>query len=257
MTVKISDSDEATPGKGQLAVAEVPPTEPSNTAKRKPGKKGTKKVRTKAGNAKRRAVRDAPPLETEHVADGESLKVRRDQPHAGVSERRWFWLGSMPSLGAQNGVHVAGHTFPRTHEIVLDRQAGSASERIPHIGYCAQLSRSEIEVIKERLPFMVFRFTDGPEFAPDPGGPGDGIEVLRGPLGEQIGRRGYPIRIKSEEEMAMRKKERAPAAQYHPQAWDEDLADHVFCIPCVDQQNPRTGGTYPDPLTVTGLEWPE
>ena len=227
------------------AASSIPATDPT------PAKKKAVKKVAAAKPAPLTAIKAPASM----VAAPGALRVSRDAPPKGIAARRWYWLGTLPTLGKRNDVAIAGTTFPRAHETVLDRQGGQSSRRIPMIGYIGYLSRTQIDLIAERRPWMVMRFTEGPQA--DLGGPGDGIEVLEGKDGTQIGRQGHPIRILTDAECARRREDGAPSGAYTPADWDEDLADHVFCVPCESQEQPRPGVVYPQPLSVTGLDWPE
>jgi hypothetical protein len=112
------------------------------------------------------------------------------------------------------------------------------------------LSELQIKTIRERLCLSVYRF-----FGPPPPRPilttGEGIEAL-----EQKSRRGLPLRILTDEEIAVRIKSDLPTTPYMPQQWDEPLACHLFGVLCVNQDRPRSGVEYPPSIAETGLEWP-
>ncbi len=170
-----------------------------------------------------------------------------DRPGMLYSPRVWFWVGTFPTI-CNAEVTVAGTTFPRTHETVKPREGSSPSIRTPHIGQPMHLSELQINTIKERLRYSMYRFFEPPRSILTTG---EGIEAL-----EQKPRKGLPIRILTDEEIAARVKSELPTTPYAPQQWDEFLACHLFAVLCTNQDRPRSGVEYPDSIARLGLEWP-
>ncbi len=197
---------------------------------------------------------DTPDPPTKRVLQVRS-KGKHFQPPAltgvgkGVAVRRWFWCGMLPSISTRGAVKVGGTTFVKIHETVKAREPGQPSVRTPQIGSVAHLSKADLASIDESLPDCVYRVTDAPR---EVTGPGEGIEAL-----DQQARRGHPIRIPTDAFIKARRKMSAHVKLYQPEKWDEALADHIFAVPCEDQDKPRVGVVYPLPLSETGLEWPE
>lgn len=159
----------------------------------------------------------------------------------------WFWVGTFPTI-CNAEVTIGCTTFPRTHESVKPREGSSPSIRTPHIGQPMHLSEAKVNAIKEQLRHSVYRFFEPPRPILTMG---EGIEAL-----EQKPRKGLPIRIRTDEEIAARIKNELPTTPYAPDQWDEPLACHLFAVLCVNQDRPRSGVEYPPPLSETGLEWP-
>jgi len=199
--------------------------------------------------AKKKALRKARKKKLPTSSLAPAVLVNRTAGE-GTIVRHWFWIGTMPSIGDRGSVTVAGIHFPKLHETVSPAPAGGGrSERTGHIGQCIHMSRAQMESITECLPRCVYRFTEPPKDVP---GPGEGIEAL-----DQTPRRGRPIRIMTDAEIQVRKSTGVPAIEYSPEEWDEPLVDHIFCVPCYNQDAPRPDVVYPDPISVTGVEWPD
>jgi hypothetical protein len=177
----------------------------------------------------------------------ESVMPNFDKPGMSYAPRVWFWVGTFPTIECAE-VTLGGTTFPRTHETVKPREGNSPSIRTPHIGQPMHLSQVQIEAIKEQLRRSFYRFFEPPRPILTTG---EGIEAL-----EQKSRRGNPIRVRTDKEIAERLKSELPTTPFATQQWDEPLACHVFAVLCVNQDRPRSGVEYPRPLSETGLEWP-
>lgn len=197
------------------------------------------------------------PIEPDPLAKGIHLAPDFAQPGKGIEARRWYWCGTFPSV-ERGEITVAGISFVRIHQTVMPRDATGRSPRFPHIGQCMHLSKVQVEAICERLPYMVYRFHDVWRHYDTTG---HGIEALsqdsrrdeKNP--EMPHRRGTPIRIMTDAEREMRKKNGVPMNAYHPEALDEALAHHLFIVPCDNQERPMCGQIYPPSVYETGLAW--
>lgn len=169
-----------------------------------------------------------------------------------VLVRHWFWLGILPTLSDRSHLSVAGIAFPASVDKVITRkrQGTEHTRRIPTVGQCIPLSKAQIDLLREQLPYCIYRFIDPPR--EDIQGVGDGIEAL-----DEEPRRGHAIRVYTPESIEARRAAGQPANEYVPEEWDEPLADYLFCIPCENQKRPKCGDEFPEPVSVTGLEWPK
>jgi hypothetical protein len=234
--------------------------------KKTPAKK--KSRRTKA--AEEAAAKDVvPPITpkrkptTSKKAKAKKATARRERPagHRGrdlipsgqyqkrAGRKYWFWLGALPSAPRACLVY-GGKSFAKMGEIVYDRQDGRPSQRVPFLGGVMQLSKEDIELIREHLRHGVLCFNDT---AVTEIYTGCGYEVIK----DGNPRQGHPIRIPRDDEIAAREKAGIPSKEYFEEEYDEAAADHVYAVLCDDQSNPRPRDILPPPVSETGLIWPE
>ena len=181
------------------------------------------------------------------VADIESRSVA-----SGVGQRYRYWVGVTPSCPV-NGLDIAGLNFPKVNEqIVPDPNRTGQKKRRLVAGSIVWVTEDKIRLLRERLPRTVIRFTDDKGTHEEPG------------TGENIGdvaqrpRRGHVITIPTDEELADRRRKGKPAHAYIPDPKrDVPAARFMFAQLCPNQDQPEQGEYYPDPLELTGLEWPE
>jgi len=212
---------------------EIPPTEPVTTIART-GKK------PKAEKPSRKKL------------DGSDFAVNLDHHKAVMSRSYWYWIGTLPSCPTE-GAYAGGECFPKMEEVVLKDGAGG-SRRVPVIGALVKWDQDQIELVRERLQRTVVRFTDGgKKSSAEASGT---VSDAMGDNGLNLRRKGFLITIPTEAEVQQRRESGSPVIPYSRQAGDEPLARYVFAQLCEDQERPGRGEFYPQPLEVTGLEWP-
>jgi len=189
-----------------------------------------------------------------------SLAANLDKHNPNVGVECWYWLGAFPQCVGE-GLDVAGLNFPKMTENVKRGGLGGKTQRIPRIGALVRLPIEKVELIREKLPNCVIRFTEKlqPETITTDD---DGNEQRTGHQTDamdytQPRRQGHPIRIPTEAQMKEARKHGRPMRQYVRQELDEPAADYLFAVPCANQASPARGEAYPEPLSETGLPWPE
>lgn len=170
----------------------------------------------------------------------------------GTSKRYRYWVGVSPSCPVE-GIDCAGINFPKVNaNLIPDPLRTGRKKRQPVIGAIVWLDEDRIRKMREKLPRTILRFTSDAGEATEPG-TGENIgDVARRP------RRGQLITIPTDEEIADRKKRGKPTRAYTPNpARDVPASRFMFAVLCEDQENGERGESYPDPLEVTGLVWPD
>ena len=137
--------------------------------------------------------------------------------------------------------------FPKLVEQIIRKRDG-AQQRIPMIGSVVRLGRDKLMKLRERLQRTVIRFRD-PKVADI--GVGATIAGIEGKP-----RRGAPVTMPAPGENEKRAKSNMPARTYHRDQMDEPAANYLFAVLCDDQEKGNRGQVYPEPLSVTGIEWP-
>jgi hypothetical protein len=171
---------------------------------------------------------------------------------AGTLRRYHYWVGITPSCPVE-GLYIAGINFPKVNERLVDDPMRSGNKkRVPVIGAIVWLTEQKIELLRDRLPRTVIRFTDDKGEHEEPG------------TGQNIGdnarrpRRGHAITIPTPDEIKHREVRGKPTRAYAPDTKrDAPAARFMFAQLCEDQDNPRRGEFYPEPLETTGLDWPD
>lgn len=215
-----------------MSSSEIPPTEPLSTIGRAKKPKPEKPPRKKLS--------------------GSAFSVDLEQHKAVMSREYWYWIGTLPSCPTE-GAYAGGECFPKMEEVVLKDGAGG-SRRVPVIGALVKWDEDKIHLIRDRLQRTVVRFTDhGQKKAAEATGT---VSDAMGDNGMNLRRKGFLITIPTAEEAQKRRDSGIPAIPYSRQALDEPLARYVFAQLCEDQERPGRGEFYPEPLEVTGLEWP-
>ena len=198
------------------------------------------------------------PIETRNTQprhtriDGADLVPDTSSPGAhGVLRQYKYWVGVTPSCPVEH-IDCAGINFPKVNEnIVPDPLRTSQKKRVPVIGAIVFLTEDKIRKMRERLPRTVIRFLDDAGVKEEPG------------TGQNVGdnhqrpRRGHLITIPTAEDVARARKTGRPSRQYIPQTSDAPAARFMFAQLCDDQERGSRGEFYPEPLEVTGLEWPD
>ncbi len=163
-----------------------------------------------------------------------------------------YWVGITPTCPVET-IHCAGIAFPKvTEQLVSDPMRTGQKKRAPRIGALVWLTEQKIRLLRERLPRTVIRFLDQQGQREEAG------------TGENIGdvavrpRRGHLITIPTPEAIADRERRGKAVRAYNPDP-DRDVpaARFMFAQMCADQKNPVRGDYYPDPLEMSGLQWPE
>lgn len=206
----------------------IPPTEPVK-------KKAAPKAKA-AGAASRIPG-------TKLVPDLESLRSSIETSYA-------YWVGVLPSCPVEH-IDVAGINFPKLNEDVSRDDVTNSTRRVPRIGAIVRLTADKVKRIEHRLARTVIRFRPEPDQKNEPG---TGENVSKMP--HQRGRKGFLITIPTEEELRLRAERGLAARRYQQQPGDEPASRYMFAVLCENQAKPQQGMEYPEPLEVTGLEWP-
>lgn len=196
----------------------------------------------------------APPLEPKTKVAGSDLvaDIKGHSQAAGLERRYRYWIGITPSCPV-NGIYLAGLNFPKVNEQIVPDPARTGQKRRRLVaGAIVWITEHKIRLLRERLPRTVIRFSSDEGVRDEPG------------TGENIGdvaqrpRRGRVITIPSDAELEERRQRGKPAHAYRPDSKrDVPAARFMFAQLCENQEHPEQGEFYPDPLELTGLEWPD
>lgn len=171
---------------------------------------------------------------------------------AGVVSAYRYWVGVTASCPVEH-IDCAGINFPKVNENIVDDPKQSGKKvRVPVIGSIVELTEEKVREMRERLPFMVIRYTDDPGEEEQPG---TGKNVGKSP--HRYPRRGQNIRIPTSAEMEDSKKRGRPTHAYIPRDNDVPAARFMFAVLCTDQENGNRSDVYPDTIETAGLSWPE
>lgn len=190
--------------------------------------------------------------ETKHYTPGADLVPDFDKLGTVAVLRQYrYWVGVTPSCPVE-GIDLAGINFPKVNEKLVDDPLRTGRRmRVPVIGAVVWLTEDKIKRMRERLHRTIIRFLrdDGEVEEPNTGkNVGD---VHRRP------RRGQLITIPTDAEVEARKKRGKATREYVPHKNDVPAARFMFACLCENQEQGSRGESYPDPLELTGLSWPE
>jgi hypothetical protein len=170
---------------------------------------------------------------------------------SGATKQYAYWVGVTPSCPVEH-IDLAGINFPKVNElIVADPLRTNQKRRVPVIGSIVWLTKDRLELMQERLRRTVIRFYEDAGQKDEPG------------TGQNVGdnhvrpRRGQLITIPSDEQIQQAGKANRAIRRYVPQSNDVPAARFMFAELCSDQVKGNRGEVYPEPLEVTGLDWPE
>jgi len=192
------------------------------------------------------AVATAPEPST--TTPGASLVPDLKSMTRGVIGKWWYWIGTLPGCPREH-LDIGSTDFPKQTEDVRVDSRGKTHRR-GQIGSVRELTHVQLQRIEDDAPQCVIRF-DAKDDTPCPGGPGDGLDALDAPR-----RKGRPIRIPTNTQATKAIKDGRPMRPYTAEVTDEPAARYIFAQLCDDQNHPQRSDFYPDPLEVTGLEWP-
>lgn len=212
----------------EVVVSPVPPTEPKQ-------RKAPQKVTV------------------EPRITGASLSADPSKHKGGVEKSFLYWVGALPGCPVES-VTLGGLCFPKMEELV-SRGVNGETVRNAVLGSIVRMTEDNLRRIVERLPRTVIRFrpsSDGPKDAVGHHGAGLGIESVSG---DQRRRKGQLITIPTDAETKARRDAGRNTNLYRPGPSDEPAARYLFAVLC-DQKQPGRGDHYPEPLEVTGLDWP-
>ncbi len=209
---------------------------------------------------------------TETRTAGAKLVPDLKKHQKGIVGKHWYWIGALPGCPREH-LDIGSVDFPKMVERVSIDPNSRDTRRVPLIGSVRQLTLVQLKKIEADLPNCVIRFEqtfdeeaasrvkdaakcddDSPaqlQYGPV-GGPGSTLEAL-----DVVRRKGHPIRIPTDKAVDEAKKAGRHLKGYSPDLKDEPAADYVFAVLCSDQNQPQRSDFYPEPLSVTGLEWPD
>lgn len=178
--------------------------------------------------------------------DSKSLEPDIKSEQLAVLDARWFWVGALPECPIWTPT-FAGVSFAKMSERVVNKDGQTF--RYPLVGCLANLNRTQVDAVISSIRRTVIRFSK-PGDGRGPGVGGDAVEL------KTQHRNGALIKIPTEQELKERRDAGMPAESYSTSPLDEPVARYVFMLPCVDQNNPARGTHYPEPVSVTGIDWP-
>lgn len=185
---------------------------------------------------------------------GGALTPDLAQHRAGITTEYVYWCGLFPSAPVEH-LAIRGVGFSKINEKILKGGANRQQRRIPVAGTLSRLTRDAFEEFTERLKRTVFRFTPtGTRHEKHMVEPSTLIDMDEDfPLCVP----GHVITIPTDEYVKQRLAAGLPSNAYTQHKDDEPAAQHMYMVLCEDQQNPQRGAYFPEPLSVTGLTWPD
>jgi hypothetical protein len=156
-----------------------------------------------------------------------------------------YWCGLDPKAPVEY-VNIAGLTFPKASELIVDDPLRTSTrKRIPVIGQLERVSLQAMTRLRDLLPRTVVRFYNSKEEREEPGTGKNVGDIHQRPS------RGQLITIPTAEAIAR------GVQPYIPSKNDVPIARLIFMQLCADQVRGSRGEFYPDPVEVTGIDWPE
>lgn len=156
-----------------------------------------------------------------------------------------YWCGLDPKAPVEY-VNLAGFTFPKASELLVDDPLRTSTrKRIPVIGTLQRANTTSLGKLREMLSRTVVRFYDTKEEREEAGTGKNVGDVHQRPS------RGHIITIPTADEVAR------GSRPYVSSKNDVPIARLIFMQLCADQVRGSRGEYYPDPVEVTGIDWPE
>lgn len=225
-------------------IDDIPPTEPVATAEAPP--------KRRPGRPRKHPLPEAVQAPTKRARfAGAELVPDLERHRAAVTTAYWYWIGALPGMPAE-WVTLGGECFPKMEEDLVPHPKDPTKRlRLPRIGALVRLTRAKFDHIRDHLSRTVVRMTHEPaQVAVGPGVQNTGAPVARG-------RKGFLITIPTAAEVEQRRKANIALNTYTQDPRDEPVARYLFARLCDNQERGERGDSYPEPLEVTGLEWPE
>lgn len=194
-----------------------------------------------------RAAVATPPPKARTRISGASLAPDLEQHKAVIETAYYYWIGALPACPSEH-LDLKGVHFPKVVERIV-RGADGRTQRIPEIGSIVKLTEPQVRAMRDRLRRTVIRFAEAAK------GP-IGVGASLSDQGQIPRRRGSPVTLPTAEEVEERRRNGLASNAYRQEATDEPAARYLFAVLCHDQAQPQRGDHYPEPLEVTGLEWP-
>ena len=161
---------------------------------------------------------------------------------ASIGKRYAYWIGALPTV-PNDVVYLGGIGFPKMTERVTG--SGQETKRFPMIGSVVHMDDDQVRRIQDQIPRVVVRFN-----GPDTG-------EMEGLMPDRPKRKGHLVTIPTDAEIEAARRNNRSRRAYVNEEFDEPVARHIFMALCPDQKRPSTGSTYPEPLSETGIEWPD
>lgn len=211
-----------------------------------------KRVSVHDGVAATGSERELPEPKTKVAGADLVPNIEAASARTGVSRVYKYWVGVTPSCPA-NSITIAGINFPKVNEqLIPDPARTGRKKRRMVAGAIVFMTEDKVRRLKERLPRTVIRFNDEAAVQHEPG------------TGENIGdvaqrpKKGHLITIPTDAELEERRRRGKVARRYIPDPRrDVPAARFMFAQLCADQDRPEQGEFFPDPLEITGLDWPD
>jgi hypothetical protein len=166
--------------------------------------------------------------------DGKDLvpDISKISLRAGTSHRYTFWCGLMDNCPV-NQIDVAGISFVKTTDKVINDLASGTTRRIPQPGGLFRIDGHQYKKLIDRLKYIVIRFDNQPEIQNVPGeGENTGDPARRA-------KKAHLITIPREKDIKAKEEAGLPVHRYHPSPNDEAAAKYMYAQYCPNGQ--RTG----------------
>ena len=163
---------------------------------------------------------------------------------------KYFWVGLFPEC-PQSVVHLAGVSFQKMTERLYDRPGQERKQRMAQVGGIQKIDAEQMERMAEIISRTVVRFFDEPIPVRD-----DDVELVQ-TLSESGPVRGHVLKAPTKQQLEEAAEYKRSVRPYRPNPHDRNVAHYLYCVPCADQTRPAGGMHLPDPVSVTGLEWPK
>ena len=181
---------------------------------------------------------------------GSPARLKGEKNLTKTATKKWYWCGTYPTCPTAF-VHAGAATFAA---VTIDKKMTPEGNQVdtPMLGSLMYLSKPEVQAIAETISrsVIVFHEESDPEVDMK-----YGTDMLH-----QRRRRGIIVRRKTQEEVDAIIKNGGPDMTYTPSALDEPLGDHIWMMPCHDQDAPGPQAMNAQgvkPVTETGIAWPD
>jgi len=162
-----------------------------------------------------------------------------------------YWCGSLPE-SPYEGIDIAGINFPKISETLIRRPStGPAGvDRIRHTGQIYYLSRAQLDLLCQKLPLAVFRFTHRKPDAPKPS-----RENVPGVQPAPTSSSHIAILLKKPDPDLADNDVRKHATAYVPKVGDRSVCDFIYCVPALNGMRSQDERP-PACITETGIRYP-
>ena len=184
-----------------------------------------------------------------------------------IAESRAYHVGLLPEIEVEGEtmenplrfIDCAGIHFPLEQRLMERLPNGKrAAVSVGVGGLHGAITPDHLELLRERLPRLVVRIELDNRHESIRGVKSD-VKMANGdePTPAYLKPRARIVKIPTAEELETKRKNGFPAMPYIRQRGDIPAVDVLYMTPVADQAHPRRHPTPGEPISETGLVWPE